>query len=89
MQRMEARMNGNYEFNRHMATDKQRTLIREAERHRQAKRARDKSEIRLIWAFIVRTSTLLKESAQRAFRWAAGRLSSWETVSSQSRTATD
>ena len=55
-------MNGNYEFNKHMATDKHRTFIQEAKRHRLAKQARDQGESWSIRAFIIRAGAWLVSS---------------------------
>lgn len=73
-------MNGNYEFVKHMAQDKQSAFIQEASVHRLAKQAgrplREWSRLSLY----VRVSVWLRRAGASATLRAAGQVASWRAL---------
>ena len=73
-------MNGNYEFVKHVARDKQSKYVDEARAHRVAKQAGSLGGDRLVVAIATRTGAWLHRATRRVAHRAAGKYATWKAV---------
>lgn len=73
-------MNGNYEFVRQVARDKQKALASEAREHRLAKQAGSLGEQRRVAVLCARAGRQTKGAVNRIAQSMAGSVASWKAV---------